>query len=401
MVISYWYPYFHVSMMPDLPLTEKHLKQLRDYFNVSVVEENILEPPLYFGEFWHVASLIYPINDTLTSLPLEIQVNHISLNWYVMYMQIDNQWRSQLQMGMIAEEEIYNTKDALLDNHPAFLALTFTVSILHTIFEFLAFKNDISHWKNRKSYVGMSIRTIFMNVTFQLIILLYLFDNDTSYLILLSNCVGLAIEGWKIQKALIINVDYNVKIIGLLPRVTFKDRYPDMSKTSEYDRQAFDILKWILFPLLIGYSSYSLVYHEHKGFYSWILSSLTGAVYTFGFIMMTPQLFINYKLKSTAHLPWRMMTYKALGTFVDDLFAFVIKMPTLHRLACFRDDLIFFIFLYQKWIYPVDYNRCNEFEGGGFKDDDEHESEGQGEGESKDGDSDSAVKKSLEEKKKD
>ena len=53
--------------------------------------------------------------------------------------------------------------------------------------------------------------------------------------------------------------------------------------------------------------------------------------------MMTPQLFINYKLKSVAHLPWRMMTYKALNTFIDDLFAFVIKMPTLYRLGCFRD----------------------------------------------------------------
>ena len=56
-----------------------------------------------------------------------------------------------------------------------------------------------------------------------------------------------------------------------------------------------------------------------------------------GFIMMTPQLFINYKLKSVSHLPWRMMTYKALNTFIDDLFAFVIKMPTMYRLGCLRD----------------------------------------------------------------
>ena len=60
-----------------------------------------------------------------------------------------------------------------------------------------------------------------------------------------------------------------------------------------------------------------------------------------GFIMMTPQLFINYKLKSVAHLPWRMMTYKALNTFIDDLFAFVIKMPTLYRIGCFRDGKCF------------------------------------------------------------
>ncbi|CAM9343795.1 unnamed protein product [Heterosigma akashiwo] len=76
---------------------------------------------------------------------------------------------------------------------------------------------------------------------------------------------------------------------------------------------------------------------------------------------MTPQLYINYKLKSVAHLPWRVMVYKSLNTFIDDLFAFIIEMPTMHRLACLRDDLIFFIFLYQKWIYPTDKSRTNEY----------------------------------------
>ena len=77
--------------------------------------------------------------------------------------------------------------------------------------------------------------------------------------------------------------------------------------------------------------------------------------------MMTPQLFINYKMKSVAHLPWRQMTYKFLNTFIDDIFAFVIKMPTLYRLSVFRDDIVFFIFLYQRWIYKVDKKRVNEF----------------------------------------
>ena len=41
---------------------------------------------------------------------------------------------------------------------------------------------------------------------------------------------------------------------------------------------------------------------------------------------MLPQLFLNYKLKSVAHLPWRQMSYKFLNTIIDDLFAFVIKV---------------------------------------------------------------------------
>jgi hypothetical protein len=81
----------------------------------------------------------------------------------------------------------------------------------------------------------------------------------------------------------------------------------------------------------------------------------------FGFVMMTPQLFINYKLGSVAHLNWRTMTYKSINTFIDDLFAFVIKMPIMHRLACLRDDVIFFIFCYQRYKYKTDYSRVNEF----------------------------------------
>jgi len=46
-------------------------------------------------------------------------------------------------------------------------------------------------------------------------------------------------------------------------------------------------------------------------------------------------------------------------------FAFTIKMPTLHRLATLRDDVIFFVYLYQTFKYKVDHKRVNEFGQGG------------------------------------
>ena len=64
-------------------------------------------------------------------------------------------------------------------------------------------------------------------------------------------------------------------------------------------------------------------------------------------------------------MPAKAMTYKFLNTFIDDLFAFTIKMPLLHRLATLRDDVIFFFYLYQSWAYKVDYSRVNEFGQGG------------------------------------
>ena len=51
--------------------------------------------------------------------------------------------------------------------------------------------------------------------------------------------------------------------------------------------------------------------------------------------------------------------YKAFNTFIDDLFAFIITMPTAHRVACFRDDVVFLIYLYQRYLYPVDPNRVD------------------------------------------
>eukprot|EP00587_Corethron_hystrix_P008430 CAMPEP_0113314266 /NCGR_PEP_ID=MMETSP0010_2-20120614/10392_1 /TAXON_ID=216773 ORGANISM="Corethron hystrix, Strain 308" /NCGR_SAMPLE_ID=MMETSP0010_2 /ASSEMBLY_ACC=CAM_ASM_000155 /LENGTH=313 /DNA_ID=CAMNT_0000170511 /DNA_START=98 /DNA_END=1039 /DNA_ORIENTATION=- /assembly_acc=CAM_ASM_000155 len=245
-------------------------------------------------------------------------------------------------------------RNMLMDTNPFLLAITFAVSILHTVFDFLAFKNDISFYKKQKSMVGLSVRTMSINAFFSIIIFLYLADNDTSTMVLLSNAVGCCIEIWKLSRAVKISfVDGKLSWIEA-------ESYAK-STTKEYDEIATNHLLYVTMPLVTGYGTYSLMHMKHRGWYSWIISTLVGFIYMFGFVMMTPQLFINYKLKSVAHLNWRTLTYKSLNTFVDDLFAFVIKMPLMHRLACLRDDFVFFIFLYQRHAYKVDYTRVNEY----------------------------------------
>jgi len=51
-------------------------------------------------------------------------------------------------------------------------------------------------------------------------------------------------------------------------------------------------------------------------------------------------------------------------------------MPTLHRLATLRDDVIYFIALYQSWVYRVDHRRVNEFGQGGDGESEKKEIEG-------------------------
>ena len=137
-------------------------------------------------------------------------------------------------------------------------------------------------------------------------------------------------------------------------------RTPPAKATAKYDKEATSHLYLATFPMLFGVALYSLVHDVHRTYYGWIVSSLADLVYYFGFIMMTPQLYINYKLQSVAHLPIRVFAYKIFNTFVDDVFAWVVKMPLKHRLMTLRDDVVFVVFLYQWWTYRIDSTRLNE-----------------------------------------
>ena len=81
------------------------------------------------------------------------------------------------------------------------LTITLLASVLHLFFEFLAFKSDINFWRKNKSLRGLSVRTLFIDLFFQLTIVLYLFDVDTSLLVTVPSAAGVLIQVWKCQRA--------------------------------------------------------------------------------------------------------------------------------------------------------------------------------------------------------
>ena len=89
--------------------------------------------------------------------------------------------------------------------------------------------------------------------------------------------------------------------------------------TLEADRYATHYLGRLLLPIILAMAVRSLIYDKHISWYSYSIGVLTAFVYSFGFILMLPQLFINYKLKSVAHLPWKFLIYKFLNTFIDGM----------------------------------------------------------------------------------
>ena len=58
---------------------------------------------------------------------------------------------------------------------------------------------------------------------------------------------------------------------------------PD-SVCERYDKLAFRYVSYVALPALAIYAVYSLVYGTHRGWYSYIISTLTSFVYMFGFV---------------------------------------------------------------------------------------------------------------------
>lgn len=236
------------------------------------------------------------------------------------------------------------------------------------LFDFLSFKNDVAFWRKKQSYEGLSTRTTMWRAFSQIVIFLYLMDENTSYLVLVPVGLGALIELWKCKKILRLDLSFSGLVRrkleqidrrnGNQPEEREKEQLAE-EQTDQFDRQGMRYLSYLLYPLCLGGAVYSLIYQPHRSWYSWTLNSLVNGVYAFGFLFMLPQLFVNYKLKSVAALPWRAFMYKAFNTFIDDFFAFIITMPTAHRVACLRDDIVFLIYLYQRWLYPVDKSRVD------------------------------------------
>ncbi|KAI9884525.1 MAG: hypothetical protein M1823_003683 [Watsoniomyces obsoletus] len=394
LLVSFYHPNITVSIIPDsgqlnYPTMHPAMRQFVQLESSGARDptgqNGWYYPILFLNTFWQLRDHMTELNmSTPSTLPLHLELNNMQ-NWkFGIFSSMDasvKQNQQQLAHGgpMPAGgdgSELDEVKRILLDTNIYLLATTGVVTLLHTLFEMLAFKNDIAHWRNKKDNVGVSVRTILVNVVSQLLIFLYLLDNSegTSWVILFGQGFGIALEAWKVTRA--VNVRVRPAPEGaLIPyRVTFEDKHKLSDKeqeTQEYDAIAFKYLYLVAVPLLGAYAVYSLIYETHKSWYSFIITTLVGSVYAYGFLMMVPSLYINYRLKSVAHISQRAMTYKFLNTFIDDLFAWTIKMPTLHRLATLRDDVIFFIYIYQSWIYRVDYTRVNEFGQGGEEDEDE------------------------------
>lgn len=216
------------------------------------------------------------------------------------------------------------------------LAIVYAVSLLHFVFEYLSIKSDLSFWKNRTNFNGLSESSISMNVVMGGISALYVIEQQEGNLALYFILIKMAMNLWKIWKM----------------------RNSDLPKSQteieihEAEMKGMKYLTMVLVPVVAAFCLYRLIEYKYRSVYSWAILSLAAASEVFGFVTMTPQIFLNHRLKSVEHLPWTALTYSFINTFIDDLFAFgIFRVPEVSKYSCLRDDIVFVVICIQRWMY--------------------------------------------------
>jgi hypothetical protein len=172
-------------------------------------------PSLLASDFWMLTSHYMVINGSQPTYPLSL--------WFAPYALWKWRWERQFEMsfqihedyGTMGDSDIDSMKSMILDNDAWLVWLTLGISLLHVVFDMLAFKNDISFWRNRKGFDGVSLRTLCLSCVFQLVIILYLADNDTVWLVIATSSLGLLIDVWKITRAITVTVRNTVPAVAV------------------------------------------------------------------------------------------------------------------------------------------------------------------------------------------
>uniref|UniRef100_A0A3Q1KFY6 Lipid scramblase CLPTM1L n=1 Tax=Anabas testudineus TaxID=64144 RepID=A0A3Q1KFY6_ANATE len=329
--VSHWRPHLSVTLMlEDFTFTKAGLpSDVRRYMRISQEGRQMIYLPLLLvNELSFRVKDLMEISSSTVQLPLTVSYEGISLRRFRFWVHLQDMVYSLRQFGF-TEENVDEIKETLVGSNLYLLVLTLTC-------EFLALKNDISSWRKKKSMAGISRKSVLWRSLSTLLIFLHLLE-ETSLLVLLPVGLGACVEVWKVFKVFKIPLQWkgsklHVSVVHLL---IFASRY----------------LSYLVYPLCISGVFFSLAY-----FLSFNSPPLPSGVYAFGFLSMFPQLFINHKLKSVSHLQGTVLMYRGMNTLISDVCACVsffyssgsFSFSSTHQISCFRDELLFFFYLYQR-----------------------------------------------------
>jgi len=264
--------------------------------------------------------------------------------------QLSASFESAEQTLGLSKHDIDSFKQMLAGASMWRLQLVYGIAILHLIMEYVAF-SDFSFGK-RKTSCGLSSTSLLIQAIMNNIMFLYIQEQRDMHLLIYLILFQLVLQLRKLWKMASLERTSSFPWVQLIDRPGTKALREDFSAKDGLEASCFKGVFWLLFPTIAGVCAYRLIYHRFTTWYSWIVLSLALCAQAIGFVVMLPQVLMNYRTKSVEHVPCCALVYQAINTFIDDVFMLCIRAPELQKYSVFRDDIIFLICLGQRWLYP-------------------------------------------------
>ena len=148
-IISHWHPNITVNIVCDhTPWVPGQVPPPLDEFVEFTPSMQNYKPILFVNDYWNMNKDYQPLNDTVKELNLTITFQPLSMFKWQMYSAQQMRNRFNMLGNLMGDEDEGDQdsiKEAFLETNPYLLGLTFVVSIVHSVFEFLAFKNGKSY----------------------------------------------------------------------------------------------------------------------------------------------------------------------------------------------------------------------------------------------------------------
>lgn len=159
-ISSYYHPNFTLSIIPDTgvmsypnahPAVRQYLRLEATGARDGTGQNGWYYPILFVNTFWQLKTHMIELNDTVTTLPFHVDLN-TQKNWlFGIVASVDEGQKNTARQaasgtpgpGGSDGSEFEMLKEILLDTNIYLLGTTVFVSILHMIFEMLAFSSDI------------------------------------------------------------------------------------------------------------------------------------------------------------------------------------------------------------------------------------------------------------------
>lgn len=143
-LVPYWYPDIIVNLVNyDESLDVATIPPFTRKFIYADRIRKQYYPIVYFNEFWELKKKRVPImDDEVHELPLKITFSTTKMIYFRLMTHFDFAIKSQESIYG-EHNEFESIKKMLLETSPWLIFVTFCVSLLHSLFDFLAFKNGM------------------------------------------------------------------------------------------------------------------------------------------------------------------------------------------------------------------------------------------------------------------